>query len=314
MAKSKRARGAKSPGLTTITSRDCHATEGTLPETRAEVKTSCPECDGRIKVRPHSTNSLTVLLICERCGLNGNPLGFALAEATGRRRYELYTPSIAYELFGGGRSSRRAQSAPPVPSAAKFAGWAERLDGQGPGWTYLSDRGLSDDVIREAGIGYDGRDLIFPMRGEEGEICAYKSRAPRDGAKMLAPRGAGRSWPLYPWPEPFWRWVLVVEGELDALRGRSVGLPATSVTLGVGTWREPWTEALRGRRVVVCFDNDAWRIGARRVAELRAAGIDARRLSLRRDLGLKKAKGDLSDYLDEGGSVPALRGAVERRR
>ncbi len=312
MESKKRARGSSRPGLTTINSSDCHATERTLPETRAEVKTFCPECDGRIKVSPHSTNSLTVILICERCGLNGNPLGFALAEATGRRRWELYTPSIAYELFGD-QPGRRAQSVPPLPSAAKFAGWAERLDGRGPGWTYLRDRGLADDVIREAGIGYDGRDLVFPMRGEEGEICAFKSRAPRDGAKMLAPRGAGRSWPLYPWPEPYWRWVLVGEGELDALRGRSVGLPATSVTLGVGTWRDAWTEALRGRRVVVCFDNDAWRIGKQRVAELRAAGIDARRLSLRRDLGLKKAKGDLSDYLDDGGSAAVLRRAVKKR-
>ncbi len=98
--------------------------------------------------------------------------------------------------------------------------------------------------------------------------------------------------------------MLLVEGELDALCGLSVGLPTCSITLGVGTWRDAWLDDLRGLRVGVCFDNDAQRAAMKRVATLQAAGIDAYRVRLPRRIG---PKGDLSDYLNQGGDPERLR-------
>lgn len=95
---------------------------------------------------------------------------------------------------------------------------------------------------------------------------AYKTRQPGDGQQMRAVAGAGRPWPIYlgDW-EPEEDWWLLTGGELDALRARSAGLPAVSMPLGVSNWRDEWADALRGRRVVVCFD-----VGEEKFAEARA--------------------------------------------
>jgi hypothetical protein len=194
-------------------------------------------------------------------------------------------------------------------------GWAQRLLASPEPLAYLTgERGLSLDVIGAARIGWDGKALTFPMFSA-GELVGFKRRAPRAGAQMLNWPGSGRPWPLYPEPSPGARWVLLVAGELDALRALSAGLPATSVTLGAGyngdLWDE-WTDALRGRRVVVCFDNNETEQARECVSRLGEAGISARRLDLRA-LGLDSPKGDLSDYLNGGGDSARLRAAFKPR-
>jgi len=204
----------------------------------------------------------------------------------------------------GADSGRRAK----LPSAGRVAGWASRLHSEAEPLEWLTEaRGISFDVIEAARIGWDGDRLIFPMLWH-GKVVAAKHRLPLDGAQMMAWPGRDRAWPLYPQPRCS-GWVLLVAGELDALRARSAGLPAVSVTLGAGHWREEWTAALRGRRVVVCFDNNERAIARRRVRELRRGGVRATRLDLRK-LGLDEPKGDLSDYLNNGGSIRGLRRAV----
>jgi hypothetical protein len=148
--------------------------------------------------------------------------------------------------------------------------------------------------------------LVFPMFDGQGSIVAAKWRFPRGRVQMRSWPGTGRLWPLYPPLEDDWPWVLIVAGELDALRARSAGLPAASVTLGADTWRDDWTEELRGRFVVVCFDNNEGTLAHGRVRALSKAGVDAARLDLR-TLGVTGAKADLSDYLNAGGSPVRVR-------
>jgi hypothetical protein len=205
------------------------------------------------------------------------------------------------------RRSVAAGRVPELPSEAKFAGWARRLLSSPEPLSYLIDeRGLSLDLIERYEIGWDGKRLTFPMY-EGGELVAYKTREPRAGAQMRSCRGAGRRWPLY--PEPEGSWVILTAGELDALRVLEAGLPACSVTLGAGKWREDWTPALRGRRVVVAFDNNETVQAMERTEALRGAGIDAVQLELRR-LGLRSRNGDLSDFLNGGSSPSRLRRAA----
>jgi len=154
-------------------------------------------------------------------------------------------------------------------------------------------------------IGWNRKALTFPMFDGDGELTGFKTRLPKDDAKMNCPSGK-RPWPLYPAVERREGWTLLVAGEFDALAARSVGVPASSVTLGAGYWRDEWTAELTGLRVVVCFDNNEQRQARERVAALKAAGIEARRLDLR-DLGLKTPKGDVSDFLTSGGDPAQLR-------
>jgi hypothetical protein len=100
------------------------------------------------------------------------------------------------------------------------------------------------------------------------------------------------------------RFVFAVEGEKDADRLASLGLVATTNPHGAGKWRPEYGDVLRGRRVVVLPDNDpVGRAHARDVvADLLGKAAEVRLLELP---GLPE-HGDVSDWLDAGGTRPAL--------
>lgn len=200
-------------------------------------------------------------------------------------------------LAAGAKARRNDRPPPPLPSLGLIGGWHSRLmEKQNVvALNYLLGRGVSLEVIKRFRIGWDGTRLTFPMRGR-----FVKTRKPHDGAQMWTWPGKDRPWPLYPEVPRNAGWVLLVAGELDALAGISVGLPAVSVTLGAATWRDVWTEELDGLYIVVCFDNNETALARWRVKELHKAGIRARQLDLR-TLGLNTPKGDLSDYLNSSG-------------
>jgi hypothetical protein len=213
-------------------------------------------------------------------------------------------------IAAGGKGSRQADEAPPRPSHGQIGGWHSRLLEQQNArvLNYLLGRGISLEIVERWQVGWDGRYLTFPMRGR-----FLKRRLPRDGARMLNIPGKERPWPLYPRiPRDAGR-VLLAAGELDALCVLSAGVPAVSVTLGAGAWRDAWTDELRGLAVTVCFDNNESELAERRVRELRAAGLNACRLDLR-TLGLTMPKGDLSDYLNAGGDPNRLMPPGRRAR
>jgi hypothetical protein len=237
-------------------------------------------------------------------------LGEALEVGADAELDELIGALLASDLV---RVARRRREADDLPTPRKLKWWWEALE-DSPGAAYLASRGIPFEVAESARVGWDGRALWFPMY-RRGEIVAAKHRAPRDGAKMLALTGSGRPWPLYPEVEPGWWTVLVVAGELDALRGRAAGLPACSVTLGASKdarWRDEWTNDLHGRRVVICLDNNEQDKAREWTAHLNSVGVRARRLDLR-DLGLTDEKGDLTDYLNGGGTAAEIRAAMRPR-
>jgi hypothetical protein len=215
--------------------------------------------------------------------------------------------------FGpSGRSTVATGEQAELPPRAAFAGWHSALLAEGDPLTYLMEkRGVSLEIIKRHEVGWDGTRLVFPVR-RDGELVAFKTREPRPAAQMKCCPGSGRTWPLYPEPEPDWSWALLVAGDLDALRGQSAELPACSVTLGAGAWRDDWTEPLRGLCVAVCFDNNEQAQARTTVRRLREGGVSARYLDLR-SLGLRAPKGDLSDHLNGGGSPDVIERAARSR-
>ena len=278
------------------------------------VECECPGCgrpDFNAMVRMHPKFGVLVYFIrCWSANCPANELP-ELAELLDLPRGATKAQMVA-ALRKRGHNSRRRADREPLPSKSAFAGMRARLLASPGPLAYLTDvREIALGFISEAGVGCDGKGLPFPMR-HDGEIGAAMRRLPRKGAQMRSYPGEGRAWPLYPEPKPQWGRVLLLAGPLDALRGRSAGLPACSVTPGVSTWRDEWIDDLRGRFVVVCFDNNEQEIALERVKALRAAGIRARRLDLR-SLGLRGPKADLSDYLNGGGSALVLRRRALRR-
>lgn len=104
------------------------------------------------------------------------------------------------------------------------------------------------------------------------------------------------------------RHVLVAEGESDVERLRARGFAATCNPMGAGNWRDDYAEALRGGKVAVLTDNDEpGRAHAQQVAaKIHNCGIDVKVIELP---GLPD-KGDVSDWLNRGGTAEELREIV----
>src|SRR5262249_25235902 len=109
------------------------------------------------------------------------------------------------------------------------------------------------------------------------------------------------------------RMVLVVEGERDADNLRKLGFIATCNPGGVNKWRTEYMESLRDADVVIIGDNDdPGRTQCAQVASP-AHGV-AGRVRVR-DLGKLwpacPPKGDISDWIEGGGTAEALNVLIE---
>lgn len=120
----------------------------------------------------------------------------------------------------------------------------ERMLGDRIEW--LLERGLSKEAIRSAGIGHNGAAFTIPIFDSDWNLVSLRYRRDdkfgtedANGRKLPKYRGwYGRNEAfLYPAPK-FSRdrrdYVVIVEGELDALLLWDKGLPAITVTNGAG--------------------------------------------------------------------------------
>ena len=104
--------------------------------------------------------------------------------------------------------------------------------------------------------------------------------------------------------------VFVTEGEKDADRLRELGLVATTNSQGACKWNKVDHTPLHGRRVVIVPDNDAsGRKHAQQVAE--ALHVKAAEVRIVELPGLPE-KGDVSDWLEAGGTVDQLHHLAEQ--
>ncbi|EJN17928.1 hypothetical protein PMI36_05345 [Pseudomonas sp. GM79] len=150
----------------------------------------------------------------------------------------------------------------------------------------------------------DGNDLFQVVRYEPKD---FRQRRPDGkGGWMWSVKGV-RQVPYRlpqlldtPWDTP----VFVVEGEKDVLRLESLGLVATCNAGGAGKWPNALNKHFARRHVVILADNDEpGRQHADKVCRaLSQAEAEVRVLSLP---GLLP-KGDVSDWLDAGGTVEQL--------
>lgn len=103
--------------------------------------------------------------------------------------------------------------------------------------------------------------------------------------------------------------VVVVEGEKDVDRLRSLGFVSTCNPMGAGKWRAEYASDLKGRRVAILPDNDkAGRDHAQDVSRsLVGVAAEVKVVELP---GLPE-KGDVSDFLDGGGTAEDLRQIIE---
>lgn len=102
--------------------------------------------------------------------------------------------------------------------------------------------------------------------------------------------------------------VIICEGEKDCDRLALLGFVTTTNSGGAGKWPPELSELLRGRQVIMILDNDE---AGERHGELVARSLHgvARSVRVLRLPGLPP-KGDVSDWLDQGGTVHELQHLV----
>jgi 5S rRNA maturation endonuclease (ribonuclease M5) len=104
------------------------------------------------------------------------------------------------------------------------------------------------------------------------------------------------------------RLVVIVEGEKDADNLSKLGVTATCNVGGANKWRAEYTESLRDTDVVIIGDNDdAGRAHVAHVASsLHGIARRVRVLDLAKARPESPAKGDISNWIEAGGTVEAL--------
>lgn len=169
--------------------------------------------------------------------------------------------------------------------------------------------------------GSEEPEAVYDYRDEGGELLFQVVR--RSGKRFTQRRpGPAGDWiwnlkgvrrVLYRFPELIQRMeetVYFVEGEKDADALTKLGLLATTSPSGAGKWREDYRVALESRDVVILPDND--KLGKRHAQQVAASLHEvAKRLRI---LSLPDLpdKGDVSDWLANGGSAEKLRALADQ--
>lgn len=156
----------------------------------------------------------------------------------------------------------------------------------------MKRRGLTLPTLRRFEIGADEYRLTIPVRKDDGVLVGIRRYLPntKDAPKMVAHAGGSGSAFLYPHfavqriinsPQPY---VILCEGEWDCMLLWQHGFDAITITAGVQTWSEDFTNVIASlkKNVVIVYDaNDAgsdgvlpdlgWRTANERATYLRIA-------------------------------------------
>ncbi|MBL9164449.1 MAG: DUF3987 domain-containing protein [Planctomycetaceae bacterium] len=183
--------------------------------------------------------------------------------------------------------------------------------------------GCPTDALLEV-VGLKTRDLAagakfivaeYDYRDEAGELLyqairmepkEFRQRKPVDGGWVWTVKDTRKV--LYRLPELLKekrQRVLIVEGEKDVDRLRSLGFTATCNVGGAGKWLPGYTETLRGRHVAILPDNDPAGADHAEAVALALSGVAASVTIV--TLPDLPPKGDVSDWLDAGGTADDLR-------
>jgi len=155
------------------------------------------------------------------------------------------------------------------------------------------------ETLAKLGIGWDPdkNRLVIPLHDHHGKIVNAKLYRPGADVKMLWQAiglGGNFLFPYISWNDP---WLILVEGEPDAISLRSLGFNGCSGTMGAGS---PVPEGLwwHGKRVYIWMDADAKGQEAQEaaLAAIRRGAKDVRMCSLPLWEG-RPSNADASDFI-----------------
>lgn len=160
----------------------------------------------------------------------------------------------------------------------------------------------------------------YDYRDETGNVVFQAVRfAPKDFRQRRPKEGGGWTWSVkdiskvpYRLPELLAvdpsKTVFIVEGEKDCDRLHKLGMVATTNVGGAGKWRQEYNVHFAGRPVAIVPDNDA---PGREHAKQVATALHGTAASVKvLELPNLPEKGDVSDWLQTGGTIQQLQELV----
>lgn len=234
-----------------------------------------------------------------------------------RRRSNWVPPKRAGTNGHGLRSDRSARPAEEL-SEASVAGWHAAL---------LSDEALISDLTGSRGlwvhtlaafsIGWDsGRKCYtIPVRDASGELInvrRYNPR-PRPGRRKIWGVEGHNGAHLFPIDVVSQDFIIICEGEWDAIVTNQYGFPAITRTASAITWKRDWDHLFEGKIVYLCHDHDAAGHEANRKVGLALNGVASEIRVIKLPYPYREKDGrDLTDYwLDHDGDPQEFKRLLE---
>lgn len=261
------------------------------PVSEDEVKCKCPVHDD--KVPSVALNVRKMLWKCHACDAKGDFISFLAYALKVERGTVIVDLSSRYDL----------QDAKQI-NPAVVEKFHEQIWNAGPLLAALRARGVTDDMIRKARLGYHFGRITIPIYDQQGRIINVRRYLPGapTSEKMQNTKGYGTA-ALYQVDQLLkYEKLWLCGGEMKALVTgtmlNEIGMGAFCVSAGEGAWNHKWNSLLKGKDIYVCMDVDA----AGKAASRKVAGyiVEAARsvhvIHLPLDI-VKYPKGDINDYV-----------------
>lgn len=186
-----------------------------------------------------------------------------------------------------------------IPEKEAEARYGNLLASPGPFKFLLKERGLTPEVLKKYLIGYDGKRITIPIYNAKGNLINIRRyRRGQESAqspKVVSYKAGYGKCQLFPAVTSKSETVFIMEGEMDCLLARSMGLAAYTQTAGATTWKPEFNWFFKDKSVCIVYDNDdAGRKGAMLVATSLMPTTKAIRIV---DLPVKITKEDFTDYI-----------------
>lgn len=272
-----------------------------------EVKAECPFIDlheGQKDENPSLTVNLTKgVYYCNTCQSRGN-IHTMYTNLYGKSREEGW-----FDL-GDGLGIPRPDGAKPTRpdiDPGLVAHYHNALMGlKGSIRDVLrTKRGLTDETLKHAQLGWDGERVTIPIYDEYNTLAnfrRYKWNSTDNKKKVINytdefnnTYGEVRIYGIDRLVDDSVPYIVWTEGEMDRIINEQHGFPSACPTSGAGTWKPEWGKLFRNKkRVYLAQDNDeAGRIATQKLCEKLYRIVDVYIIQWPEDF---PTKGDITDF------------------
>lgn len=231
---------------------------------------------------------------CKACGAKGDIVTFMAYALKVDRKTILADLSKRYQI------SSYVSIDPSIVESYHDEIWAS-----GPLLKKLRDRGITDDMIREARLGFDNGRITIPVYDKQGRIVNVRRYLPGAPSAEKMKNTVGYNRPaIYRVKDVQFDTVWICAGEMKALvvggllNSHKVG--AISSSAGENVWQPEWSQELAGKLVYICMDIDnTGRTMSRKIArQVSRFASKVKIITLPLNPGVYP-KGDVNDYVGQ---------------